>query len=349
MLEDKKIIVPSDPSDLEDADFMEEEIDEGWGYDQNLNAPYASLEYDLKLLKYYLDDSDEKTEIYVNEETGIALELNRVDKTVDKYFEDVENDNTGKIDLTDEEKFIFRKFGYLPDDNDTNKADISLEFDEDDDIEYEDLSAEEANRLSEEMLEESIRIRNSIVYDETSVETEVSYVELRSPDDENESPLKRKVKELVNKGHYERKVFIDYLDGDSEQARKMINTYPKKKDFKMEEFIMWINFLDYDIKVIKDPDRYVLGELKQTDGDDKIVTFENNKDFIPIKQLLVELINSSNLKVSNIKFFYSEKPSNTYNIIERFKKNNTMTTDTFALWLTLIGYTIKLVKREGAI
>jgi hypothetical protein len=219
--------------------------------------------------------------------------------------------------------------------------------DDDYGMEYEDLSAEEANMLSEKMLEESIKIRESIVYNETSEEDTVNYIELRSPADEDESPLKRKVKELVNKGKYERKTFIDYLDGDSEQARKMINTYPKKKDFKMEEFIMWINFLDYDIKVIKDRNRYELGELRQTDGDDKIVSFENNESFVPIKQLLVELINSSNLKISNIKFFYSEKPSNAYNIIERFKKNNTMTTDTFALWLTLIGYTIKLVKRES--
>lgn len=223
--------------------------------------------------------------------------------------------------------------------------DLSSE-DDDFDIGYEDLSAEEAIALSEKMLEESIKTRESIVYNNEPEEVEVNYVELRSPDDENESPLKRKVRDLVNKGNYERKVFIDYLGGDSEQARKMINTYPKKKDFKMEEFIMWINFLDYDIKVIKDPNRYALGELKQTEGDDKIVTFENNEDFIPIKQLLVDLINSANLKISNIKFFYSDKPSNTYNIIERFKKNNTMTTDTFALWLTLIGYTIKLVKRE---
>lgn len=218
--------------------------------------------------------------------------------------------------------------------------------DDDYGMEYEDLSAEEAQMLSEKMLEESIKVRKSIVYNEISEETSNNYIELRSPIDEDESPLKTKVKELVNRGKYERKAFIDYLDGDSEQARKMINTYPKKKDFKMEEFIMWINFLDYDIKVIKDKNRYELGELRQTEGDDKIVSFENNESFVPIKQLLVELINSSNLKISNIKFFYNDKPSNAYNIIERFKKNNTMTTDTFALWLTLIGYTIKLVKRE---
>jgi len=212
---------------------------------------------------------------------------------------------------------------------------------------YEDLTAEEALAASEQMLEESIKLRESIVYTETSKKTEINYIELRSPADENESPLKRKVKQLVNQGKYERKAFIAYLDGNSEQARKMINTYPKKKDFKMEEFIMWINFLDYDIKVIKDRNRYELGELKQTDGDNKIVKFDNKDIFIPIKQLLVQLINTSELKISNIKFFYSLKPSNTYNIIERFKKNRTMTTDTFALWLTLIGYTIKLVKREA--
>jgi hypothetical protein len=218
--------------------------------------------------------------------------------------------------------------------------------DDDYEMEYEDLDADEAEILSEQMLSDSIKLRESIVYNETKKEAVINYIELRSPIDGNESPLKKKVKELVNKGSYERKVFIEYLGGDSEQARKMINTYPKKKDFKMEEFIMWINFLDFDIKVIKDSKRFKLGEFKQTDGDNKIVSFENNERFIPIKQLLVELINSANLKISNIKFFYSEKPSNTYNIIERFKKNNTMTTDTFALWLTLIGYTIKLVKRE---
>ena len=342
--EDKNKIIPSDPSDLEDSES--EEVDESWGYDQDLNAPYMSIEYELKFLKYYIDDSEGKIEIYVNEDNGMTLELNKGEKTVQKYFEDVENGGFSNVELTVEEKLIFQKFGYSFDDKDV-VVDI-LDENDDDDIEYEDLSAEEANRLSEEMMAESIKIRDSIVYEEQSTETEINYVELRSPDDENESPLKRKVKELVNKGNYERKAFIEYLDGDSEQARKMINTYPKKKDFKMEEFIMWINFLDYDIKVIKDQNRYELGEFKQTDGDDKIVTFENNSEFIPIKQLLVELINSANLKISNIKFFYSDKPSNTYNIIERFKKNNTMTTDTFALWLTLIGYTIKLVKREVA-
>lgn len=234
------------------------------------------------------------------------------------------------------------KYKAIPND----PSDIEDDWDDDDEMDYEDLSSEDAVMVSKQMLEESIKVRDSIVYNEASTETEINYIELRSPDDGNESPLKRKVKELVNKGNYERKSFIEYLDGDSEQARKMINTYPKKKDFKMEEFIMWINFLDYDIKVIKDSKRYVLGEFKQTDGDDKIVSFENQENFIPIKQLLVELINSADLKISNIKFFYSDKPSNTYNIIERFKKNNTMTTDTFALWLTLIGYTIKLVKRE---
>lgn len=230
----------------------------------------------------------------------------------------------------------------------TNPSDLEDDdWDDDDDMEYEDLSAEEALRVSNQMLESSIKLRDSIVYVESQEQIEINYIELRSPDDENESPLKKKVKELVNKGSFERKAFIEYLGGDSEQARKMINTYPKKKDFKMEEFIMWVNFLDYDIKVIKDPDRFKLGEFKQTEGDEKIVTFENNERFIPIKRLLVDLINSANLKISNIKFFYSEKPSNTYNVIDRFKKNNTMTTDTFALWLTLIGYTIKLVKREA--
>jgi hypothetical protein len=215
-----------------------------------------------------------------------------------------------------------------------------------DDLDYEDLSPEEAEQVSEKLLEQSIKVRDSITYVETPVEEDISYIELRSPDDEDESPLKRKVKELVNKGNYERKTFIEYLGGDSEQARKMINTYPKKKDFKMEEFIMWINFLDYDIRIVKDPQRLVLGEYKQTDSDDKVISFENNKEFIPIKRLLVDLINSSNIKISNIKFFFADKPSNTYNIIERFKKNNTMTTDTFALWLTLAGYTIRLIKRE---
>lgn len=225
-------------------------------------------------------------------------------------------------------------------------SDLEDDWNDDDDYDYEDLSAENALEVSKQMLEESIRIRDSIVYVDTVVETDINYIELRSPDDENESPLKNKIKELVNKGKYERKDFIEYLDGNSEQARKMINTYPKKKDFKMEEFIMWVNFLNYDIKVIKDKNRYILGEMKQTDGDDKYVIFDNNEKFIPIKQMLVDLINKSKLKISNIKFFYSTKPSNTYNIIERFKKNSTMTTDTFALWLTLIGYTIKLVKRE---
>ncbi len=227
-----------------------------------------------------------------------------------------------------------------------NPSDSEGDWDDDDDLDYEDLSAEEASNIAEKLLEESIKVRESINYGENQTEVEINYIELRSPDDDNESPLKRKVKELVNKGNYERKVFVEYLDGDSEQARKMINTYPKKKDFKMEEFIMWINFLNFDIKVIKDPDRYKLGELRQTEGDDKVVYFENNESFIPIKQMLVDLINSANLKISNIKFFYSDKPSNAYNIIDRFKKNNTMTTDTFALWLTLIGYTIRLIKRE---
>jgi hypothetical protein len=233
--------------------------------------------------------------------------------------------------------------------NNPHNSDVEEDWDDDDEygMEFEDLTAEEAARLSEKMLEESIKIRESIVYSKAWEETTTNYIELRSPDDEDESPLKRKVKELVNEGKYERKAFIDYLDGDSEQARKMINTYPKKKDFKMEEFIMWINFLNYDIEVIKDKNRYELGEITQSAGDDKVVFFENQESFVPIKQLLVELINSSGLKISNIKFFYSEKPSNAYNIIERFKKNNTMTTDTFALWLTLIGYTIKLIKREN--
>jgi len=109
---------------------------------------------------------------------------------------------------------------------------------DEDSMDYEDLSAEEAKEVSKKMLEESIKIRESIIYTDDLEETKINYIELRSPVDKDESPLKKKVKELVNKGKYERKDFIEYLDKNSEQARKMINTYPKKKDFKMEEFIM---------------------------------------------------------------------------------------------------------------
>lgn len=233
-----------------------------------------------------------------------------------------------------DEKIIDRE--YL-----SNLADFS----DDDDLGYEDLSAEEAILLSQQLEEESSKVRDSIIYYEEVVEEVINYIELRSPEDGIESPMKRKIKELVNEAKLDRAKFIEMMDGDNEQVRKMINTYPKKKDFKMEEFITWTNLLGYNIKLVRDPHRYELGEMRSSESDDRLVQFDQSEDFIPLKQMLVELINASGLKISNVKAFYSQKPTSAYNIIERFKKNNTMTTDTFSLWLTLIGYDIQLVKR----
>lgn len=233
-----------------------------------------------------------------------------------------------------DEKIIDRE--YL-----SNLADFS----DDDDLGYEDLSAEEAILLSQQLEEESSKVRDSIIYYEEVVEEVINYIELRSPEDGIESPMKRKIKELVNEAKLDRAKFIEMMDGDNEQVRKMINTYPKKKDFKMEEFITWTNLLGYNIKLVRDPHRYELGEIRSSESDDRLVQFDQSEDFIPLKQMLVELINASGLKISNVKAFYSQKPTSAYNIIERFKKNNTMTTDTFSLWLTLIGYDIQLVKR----
>lgn len=224
------------------------------------------------------------------------------------------------------------------------------EFDDDfdieyDDLEYEDLSPEDAKLISDKMLEDAIKLRATIVYPVIEDIEETNYLELRSPDDEDESLLKKKIKIMINEGKYTRKEFIDYLDGDNEQARKMINTYPKKKDFKMEELIVWANFLGFDLKIVPDPNKLIIGELKQNKRDDELVQFTNSSDFVPIKQMLVEMINKSGLMIKNVKFFFNDKPSDAYNIIERFKKNNTMTTDTFALWLTLIGYDLEFVER----
>lgn len=229
-------------------------------------------------------------------------------------------------------------------------TDLHTDFNDDDeiefeDLEYEDLSPEDASLISERMLADALKVKEQIVYINPEDLVVQNFIELRSPDDGIESLLKKRIKEMINEGQFERKDFIEYLDGDNEQARKMINTYPKKKDFKMEELIVWVNFLGFDLKIVPDPDKLVIGELRQNKRDDSLVTFENREDFIPIKQILVELINKSGLMIKNVKHFFSDKPSDAYNIIERFKKNLTMTTDTFALWLTLIGYDLEFVER----
>lgn len=242
-----------------------------------------------------------------------------------------------------EDKKLETKLSAIKFDINNEEDDFEIEFD---DLDYEDLSAEEAKKISDKMLEESIKLREDIVYIEREDLIELNYIELRSPDDGDESLLKKKIKELINNGNYTREEFIEYLDGDNEQARKMINTYPKKKDFKMEEFIVWVNFLGYDLRIVPDKNRIKLGELKQNKRDEELIVFDNDPDFVPVKQMLVELINKSGLKIKNIKHFFSDKPSDSYNIIERFKKNKTMTTDTFALWLTLIGYEVELVMRN---
>lgn len=235
--------------------------------------------------------------------------------------------------------------GYDGLENDDDELELEDEFDLDE-LDYEDLDAEEALRISEELLNESIKMRDSIPEIEISEIQPVNIIELRSPENDDESLLKKRVREMINAGEYERKDFIEYLDGDNEQARKMINTYPKKKDFKMEEFVAWVNFLGYNIKIRPDENALELGELRQTERDDTLITFEQDEKFIEIKKMLVDLINGSGLMIKNVKSFFSDKPSDAFNIIERFKKNATMTTDTFGLWLTLIGYEIEFVSRE---
>lgn len=212
------------------------------------------------------------------------------------------------------------------------------------DLDFEDLSAEEAKEISEKMLKETEKIKESIFYPTEPIKPP-NYIELKEPESGVESYFKKRVREMVNERKLERPDFIEYLKGDNEQARKMINTYSKKKDFKIEEFITWIGFLNYNIKIIRDPDPLERGELQQTEGDKRIVEFENNKKFVPIKQILVDLINKEQITISNIKYYFNNKPTDAYNIIDRFKKNVTMTTDTFTLWLTLIGHTIILEPR----
>ena len=91
---------------------------------------------------------------------------------------------------------------------------FNSEFDDDfdieyDDLEYEDLSPEDAKLISDKMLEDAIKLRATIVYPVIEDIEETNYLELRSPDDEDESLLKKKIKIMINEGKYTRKEFIE--------------------------------------------------------------------------------------------------------------------------------------------